>query len=104
MTISPPLTSNERKALTSLQIVEWENPAQLYVGRKTTIQGLLDKGFIEHHSLSMPGYEKFRITADGQKALDAQIQEKPTNRHKLRMLEPRIKAADLRTVRPAKKR
>lgn len=89
------LTTNERKALTRLSTLEWEHPAQLYVGRKTTIASLLEKGFVEFHPLSMPQFEKIKITSTGKEALSTPIPAKP-QRPKLKMLEPSITILDPR--------
>jgi len=64
-------------------------------------ESLIQRGLLERIPHSVTGQPLYRTTVEGQAALRAPVPPKPVRiGPKIRMLEPRIKAMDTRSVKP----
>jgi len=66
-----------------------------------TLESLIQRGLLERIPHSVTGQPLYRTTVEGQAALRAPVPPKPVRMGpKIRMLEPRIKTMDTRSVKP----
>jgi hypothetical protein len=76
-----------------------ENEAQLYTGTKIR-QECLDRSWLERLPDSPAGFRMYRTTELGRAMMNAPPRTSAKTAPKIKMLPPRIKTLDTRTVKP----
>jgi len=72
-----------------------ENEAQLYTGHKVR-EECVENGWLERMPDTLMGVRMYRTTELGRQVLNTLVEKKPSRRHRVKMLEPRIRLPEAR--------